>query len=122
MLSSLFVYDLLHATIVFTSLSVHACRQASEFQLVVEPYAWGRTAEGLQGPLLRLHTPTAAAARLDLPAGRHLARLLTDNHSLHALDLRSNTPFQLEDLNKVWNRTSWGIAYVLLFCWCLLLV
>ncbi|KAL0028975.1 hypothetical protein WJX77_009213 [Trebouxia sp. C0004] len=76
-------------------------RQAPEFQLVVEPYAWGRTAEGIQGPLLRLHTPTAAAARLDLPAGRHLARLLTDNHSLHALDLRCNTPFQLEDLNKV---------------------
>ncbi len=94
-------YTSLHST-------VCACRQTPEFQLVVEPYAWGRTAEGLQGPLLRLHTPTAAAARLDLPAGRHLARILTDNHSLHALKLRSNTPFQLEDLNKVWNCTGLG--------------
>jgi len=101
-------------TSVFISLSVHACRQAPEFQLVVEPSAWGRTAEGLQGPLLRLHTPTAAATRLDLPAGRHLARLLTDNHGLHALDLRCNTPFQLEDLNKVWNRT--GVGVLPTFC------
>lgn len=93
---------------------MHACRQAPEFQLVVEPYAWGKTAEGIQGPLLRLHTPTAAAARLDLPAGRHLARVLTDNHSLHALDLRSNTPFQLEDLNKVWNCT--GLGVLPMFC------
>ena len=82
-------------------LSLLTCRQASHFQLVVEPYAWGRAAEGGQGPLLRLHTPTAAAAQLTLPAGRHLARLLTSPHSLHALDLRSNAPFQLEDLNKV---------------------
>lgn len=117
------VNNLLHVSVVFTSLSAHACRQAPEFQLVVEPYAWGRTAEGLQGPLLQLHTPTAAAARLDLPAGRHLARVLTDNHSLHALDFRSNTAFQLEDLNKVWNRTGLGVLVTfLLFCWCLLLV
>ncbi len=116
MLSSLFGYDVLHVSVVFTSLSVHACRQAPEFQLVVEPYAWGSTAEGILGPLLRLHTPTAAAARLDLPAGRHLARILTDNHSLHALDLRSNSPFQLEDLNKVWSRT--GLAVLPVSCCC----
>lgn len=110
---NLSVHSLLHVTLVLTSLSVHACRQAPEFQLVVEPYAWGSTAEGIQGSLLRLHTPTAAAARLDLPAGRHLARILTDNHSLHALDLRSNTPFHLEDLNKVWNRTGLGVVAML---------
>ena len=86
------------------------CRQASDFQLVVEPYVWGRAAEGIQGPLLRLHTPTAAAARLSLPAGRHLARLLTNPHTLHALDLRCNAPFQLEDLNKVWKRISFMLA------------
>ena len=108
----LFVFNLLHVSLVFTSLFVYACRQAPEFQLVVEPYAWGRTAEETQGPLLRLHTPTAAAARLELPAGRHQARVLTDNHSLHALDLRSNTPFQLEDLNKVWNCNGLGVMPV----------
>ena len=77
------------------------CRHASEFQLVVEPYAWGKAAGGSEAPLLRLHTPTATAARLTLPAGRHVARLLTDSHTLHALDLRCSSPFQLEDLNKV---------------------
>ena len=78
-------------------------RQRSEFQLVVEPYAWSRTAPAgrAEGPLLQLHTPTAAAARLSLPAGRHLARLITDAHALHALDLRGNVPFQVEDTNKV---------------------
>ena len=91
-------------------LYVRMCRQASDFQLVVEPFAWGGAAEGAQAPLLRLHTPTAAAARLSLPAGRHLARLLTDPHTLHALDLRCNVPFQLEDLNKVWNCISFMFA------------
>ena len=78
-------------------------RQRSQFQLVVEPFAWSRTAATgrAEGPLLQLHTPTAAAARLSLPAGRHLARLITNPHTLHALDLRGNVPFEVEDANKV---------------------
>ena len=66
---------------------------------MLEPFTWGKPAG--KGPLLRLHTPTAAAARLTLPAGRHLARLITDPYSLYAVHMRSNMPFQLEDLNKV---------------------
>lgn len=76
-------------------------RRAPDFQLVVEPYEWGKAGPEGRGPLLRLHTPTAAAARLSLPAGRHVARLLTDPHSLYALDVRYNAPFHLEDLTKV---------------------
>ena len=76
-------------------------RRNPDFQLVVEPYEWGKAGPEGKGPLLRLHTPTAAAARLSLPAGRHLARLLTDHHSLYALDVRCNAPFHLEDLTKV---------------------
>ena len=69
------------------------------YQLVVEPYQWGSTAPA--APLLRLQTPTGAAARLALPAGRHLARLVTNLDRLHALDLRSNAPFQMADINTV---------------------
>lgn len=69
---------------------------------MVEPFEWGATGgAGGRAPLLQLHTPTAAAARLSLPPGRHLARLLTNPHSLWALDLRCNVPFQLDTLDKV---------------------
>lgn len=80
-----------------------ACsRQASGFQLVIEPFEWGSEGPGGKRPLLQLHTPTAAAARVTLPPGRHLARLLTNPHSLYALDLRCAAPFQLDTLDKVW--------------------
>ena len=52
-----------------------------------------------------MHTSTGAAARLALPPGRHLARLVTNLDRLHALDLRSNTPFQMDDVNTVRNPT-----------------
>lgn len=77
------------------------CRPAQGFQLVVEPFDWSTGGAGGRAPLLQLHTPTAAAARLSLPAGRHLARLLTNPHSLWALDLRCNVPFHLDTLDKV---------------------
>lgn len=66
---------------------------------MVEPYQWGST--GPAAPLLRLQTPTGAAVRLALPAGRHLARLVTNLDRLHALDLRSDVPFQMADINMV---------------------
>lgn len=77
-------------------------RPASGFQLVIEPFEWGKEGpDDARAPLLQLHTPTAAAARLTLPAGRHLARLLTNPHILYALDLRCSVPFQLDTLDKV---------------------
>lgn len=76
-------------------------RPASGFQLAIEPFEWGKGGPDSRASLLQLHTPTAAAARLSLPAGRHLARLLTNPHSLYALDLRCSVPFQLDTLDKV---------------------
>ena len=76
-------------------------RPSTGFQLVLEPFEWGKGGPGGGRPLLQLHTPTAAAARFSLPAGRHLACLLTNPHSLYALDLRCSVPFQLDTLDKV---------------------
>ena len=70
-----------------------------EGQLVLEAFSWRNPVPGRTWQ--RLRSSGTTAARLQLPRGKHLLRLLAPADRLQAVELRSRTAFQVAEAGKV---------------------